>query len=108
MLQRGLKAWFGLLLAALALVFWWLTQPKPVDPASLVYSSPDPVNGELMFHAGSCAACHEDDLRGGHELITPFGIFRVPNISPDEQTGIGNWSDIDFINASSIHQLLFG
>jgi mono/diheme cytochrome c family protein len=61
-----------------------------------------------MFHAGACASCHalpgsdEDGpvlLGGGHELITDFGTFRVPNISPDPFTGIGRWSPVDFANA---------
>lgn len=89
----------GLGLIVLGLVFWWLTQPHESDAGALGYSDPDTVNGELMFNAGSCAACHEADLRGGLELQTDFGTFRVPNISPDKVTGIGDWSDTDFINA---------
>jgi len=90
---------FGLGLLGLGLVFWWLTRPQTVDAANLSYTEPDLTNGELLFHAGSCAACHEDDLHGGLELKTDFGVFRVPNISPDPQTGIGNWNEVDFINA---------
>lgn len=86
-------------LVVLGLAFWWLTQPQTADTRALGYSDPDPVNGELMFHAGSCAACHESDLRGGLELQTDFGTFRVPNISPDRDSGIGDWSDTDFIDA---------
>ena len=33
------------------------------------------------------------------ELKTEFGTFRVPNISPDPETGIGRWSTLDFANA---------
>lgn len=32
-------------------------------------------------------------------MKTPFGVFHVPNISPDKETGIGNWSTLDFVNA---------
>jgi len=88
-----------LVLLALGLIFWWLTLPDTLEPAELSFAEPDPVNGELMFHAASCAACHEADLRGGRELNTAFGVFRVPNISPDPETGIGNWSTTDFLNA---------
>jgi hypothetical protein len=28
-----------------------------------------------------------------------FGIFHVPNISPDKETGIGSWTLLDFVNA---------
>lgn len=94
-----LLRFIGLGFLSLGLIFFWLTRPQTLDPAALAYSTPDPVNGELLFHAASCAACHEEDLRGGLELKTDFGTFRAPNISPDKATGIGNWSDADFINA---------
>jgi hypothetical protein len=32
-------------------------------------------------------------------LASPFGTFRVPNISPDPVDGIGNWRTIDLANA---------
>lgn len=96
-----MKLWqgTGLGLLGLGLLFVWLTRPQTIDVTTLGYSTPDSVNGEIIFHAGSCAACHEADLRGGLELHTDFGTFRVPNISPDNVTGIGNWTDANFINA---------
>ncbi|HKX55376.1 MAG TPA: cytochrome c [Xanthomonadales bacterium] len=97
------RHWTGPGLLGLALVFFWLTQPQTLDPSALIHATPDPVKGELLFHAASCAACHEENLRGGLELQTEFGTFRAPNISPDKVTGIGNWTDTDFINA-----MLFG
>ena len=95
-----------------AAAFWWLTAPQvslDVIPAA---HTADPGNGERMFYAGGCSSCHaapgakgEEKLKlgGGLELNTPFGIFRVPNISPDPQTGIGGWNDTDFLKA-----MLFG
>jgi mono/diheme cytochrome c family protein len=38
-------------------------------------------------------------LAGGRALKTPFGIFYSPNITPDRETGIGGWTDEDFIRA---------
>jgi mono/diheme cytochrome c family protein len=32
-------------------------------------------------------------------MATPFGVFRVPNISPHPTSGIGRWSMLDFVNA---------
>lgn len=64
--------------------------------------------GEYLLHAGGCISCHtadDDDaipLAGGHILESPFGDFYVPNITPDKETGIGNWSDEDFVRA--MHQ----
>jgi mono/diheme cytochrome c family protein len=61
--------------------------------------------GEYLLHAGGCISCHtadEDDavpLAGGRALETPFGTFITPNITPDDETGIGQWSDDDFLNA---------
>ncbi|MEE4216328.1 MAG: cytochrome c [Xanthomonadales bacterium] len=81
------------------LVPWVLTRPNTIDPGRLPAADPDLANGELLFHAGGCASCHGEDLAGGHEMHTPFGIFRVPNISPDPGAGIGAWSTLDLANA---------
>src|SRR5210317_342259 len=74
---------------------WWLTRPLTVAATDLPDHEPDPVAGERVFWAGGCASCHatpvdgkrakgDDKLRlgGGLQLDTPFGLFRVPNISP--------------------------
>ena len=61
--------------------------------------------GEYIYHAANCQSCHTDAknkgalLAGGRPLETPFGTFYSPNITPDEETGIGGWSDQDFIAA---------
>ena len=61
--------------------------------------------GKYILNMGGCISCHKTpkrknaDLAGGHALKTPFGTFYVPNITPDTSTGIGGWSDEDFINA---------
>lgn len=64
--------------------------------------------GRMVFWAGGCASCHAAPnaggdakllLGGGLEIKTSFGTFRVPNISPDKTSGIGNWSKEEFANA---------
>lgn len=61
--------------------------------------------GEYLLHAGGCISCHvgddtdDDALAGGHAIESPFGVFYSPNITPDKETGIGNWSDDDFVTA---------
>jgi mono/diheme cytochrome c family protein len=61
--------------------------------------------GEYLARAGGCAGCHTDTAKGapafagGRALKTPFGVFHTPNITPDRQTGIGAWSDDDFVRA---------
>lgn len=61
--------------------------------------------GEYLAKAGDCIACHTDGknngkpFAGGLGMYTPFGTFYTTNITPDKETGIGNWSDDDFVNA---------
>lgn len=85
-------------------VFWLLTMPASVN--ALPSHSPNLANGQTMFHAGGCAACHatpeQDDrtrLGGGRELKSPFGSFFVPNISPHPDDGIGRWTETQFVTA---------
>jgi len=65
----------------------------------------DPTRGEYVFHAAGCYGCHTDvrnkgrPLAGGRPLVTPFGTFYGPNITPDPQHGIGAWSFADFARA---------
>ncbi len=90
------------------LVFFYLTLPKQVDASSIPDHQVDLSNGELMFWAGGCSSCHAAPgakgidkliLSGGLSLETPFGTFKVPNISPDKKSGIGSWDLTDFLNA---------
>ena len=61
--------------------------------------------GAYLVRAAGCMGCHWDSkhggepFAGGRALKTPFGIFYTPNITPDPETGIGNWSDEDFVAA---------
>jgi mono/diheme cytochrome c family protein len=59
--------------------------------------------GEYLSRVGDCIACHTSDknrpLAGGVAINTPFGTLYSPNITPDSDTGIGQWSDSDFLRA---------
>lgn len=61
--------------------------------------------GEYLFIAANCYACHTniekdgEPLAGGRALESDFGTFYTPNITPDKKTGIGNWTDTQFVNA---------
>lgn len=59
--------------------------------------------GEYLTRVGDCAACHTADpgrpFAGGLAIPTPFGKIYTPNITPDPDTGIGQWSDADFMRA---------
>ncbi|WP_075214707.1 c-type cytochrome [Mongoliimonas terrestris] len=107
MLKTLLAAASGLAVVG-AGAFWFITAPTRTAEAALPNHVADLANGERIFHAGGCASCHaapgakgEEKLKlgGGLALNTPFGVFNVPNISPDPQTGIGGWSTVDLVNA---------
>ena len=61
--------------------------------------------GKYIFHASGGCSCHTDTkndgafLAGGRPINTPFGTFFGTNISPDPSTGIGKWTDEDFVRA---------
>jgi mono/diheme cytochrome c family protein len=56
--------------------------------------------GEYLARAGDCVACHTTpggrEFAGGRAMATPFGALYVPNITPDEETGIGSWTADEF------------
>ncbi|WP_349367775.1 plastocyanin/azurin family copper-binding protein [Salinarimonas sp.] len=58
--------------------------------------------GEYLVTAGGCESCHTADegrFAGGARLETPFGVFHPPNLTPDPETGLGRWSEDDFVTA---------
>lgn len=84
------------------------TIPKPATPQS----RPSPKNtiayGKYMLTIAGCAECHTPRkqgqpikgmyLAGGFEYRMPFGIIRSANITPDKETGIGDWTRKKFIS----------
>lgn len=59
--------------------------------------------GAYLARIGNCMGCHTAQAgkpySGGHHLDTPIGTFVTPNITPDQETGIGLWSEDDFWRA---------
>jgi mono/diheme cytochrome c family protein len=59
--------------------------------------------GAYLARVGDCVACHTaaggKPYAGGLYVNTPFGQLPTPNLTPDKETGIGNWSDDDFYRA---------
>ncbi|MBV8092083.1 MAG: cytochrome c, partial [Acetobacteraceae bacterium] len=75
-----------------------------LSPASA--GDPDLIaHGAYLTRAAGCADCHTDSKQGGQPyaggraLTTPFGTFYAPNITPDRDTGIGRWSEAQFLRA---------
>lgn len=96
---------FALVLLACAVlgagVAFFITRPAGLDESFGGRLTADAEAGALVFAAGGCASCHaapkaEGDakkvLSGGLAIASDFGTFHVPNISPDPDQGIGNWS----------------
>jgi mono/diheme cytochrome c family protein len=59
--------------------------------------------GEYLARAADCAACHTAEggapYAGGRAFVLPFGTLYSTNITPDKETGIGNYSDANFLDA---------
>ena len=59
--------------------------------------------GEYLAKAADCMVCHTapggPDFAGGLAFPLPFGTLYSTNITADKDTGIGNYSDQDFLNA---------
>lgn len=60
--------------------------------------------GEYVALTSDCVACHQtkdrkEDLSGGFAVETPFGTLYSSNITPDKETGIGNWTEQQFADA---------
>ena len=90
-----------LVLAALA-VAWWLFGQRhaalpPVTTTAAELRDPALVaRGAYLATIGDCAACHTarggEPYAGGRSLPTPFGDVPAPNLTPDDATGLGQWS----------------
>lgn len=106
-MRRIIRAGIVLILIA-AGVGWFLTTPQRVSEDALEGIAGDAERGQSVFYAGGCASCHsapnakEEEkliLSGGRAFKSDFGTFFAPNISSDDQNGIGGWSVQDLANA---------
>ena len=94
-------AWIGGVAAATAgLVLSAMPWRAPIAPVAQpdlsLYSAAAIERGRLVAAAGDCVVCHTAPggaaNAGGLGLETPFGTIYTTNITPDPETGIGNWS----------------
>jgi mono/diheme cytochrome c family protein len=71
--------------------------PASLAKASLVE------RGAYLARAADCMVCHTTQggkpYAGGLGFKLPFGTLYSTNITPDKETGIGNYTDQDFLNA---------
>lgn len=64
--------------------------------------------GKYLFTMASCTECHTKqdkgtpiegmEMAGGFEFPLPVGTVRSANITPDKETGIGNWDEAAFVS----------
>ncbi|WP_371261175.1 cytochrome c [Pseudomonas sp. Q12-87] len=98
--MRSRPLWIGVAVLAsigaigAALLMWRpaiapIERPRTFDAAQLQ-------RGARVVEAGDCAVCHTRPggpyMAGGLPLVTPFGTLYSTNLTPDPQTGIGQWS----------------
>jgi mono/diheme cytochrome c family protein len=87
----------GVGIAAMALCIWvGSAAPSRADQSGDLIS-----RGKYLADMGDCEACHTapngTHFAGGLYMDTPFGKISTPNITPDKDTGIGNYTDDQFI-----------
>lgn len=124
-MTRRQKLLAGAAAAVVALggvIAWWMLPPRAMSFAGsrsvtlADYRGPSPVGaavelrdaslvvrGKYLAEAADCEACHTatggTPYAGGRAFRTPFGTLYSPNITADVDTGIGAWSDADFLRA---------
>jgi mono/diheme cytochrome c family protein len=82
-----------------------LTWPAPAVPAVQVPSATPALiaRGAYVATAADCVACHTKaggvPYAGGRSFKLPFGTIYSPNITPDRDTGLGLWTDGEFLRA---------
>jgi mono/diheme cytochrome c family protein len=110
-----------IILLGLGVLAWAAIRPGPLDfakgervalaaysqkvtgvPSDFPESDPLAI-GKYLAEAADCEACHTAEggqpFAGGRPFDTEFGTLYSPNITPDPETGIGSWTDADFLRA---------
>lgn len=97
----------GLVLAAVFAAEHLAEAGEAQHAAAVAAAGADKANqvarGAYLALAGNCMACHTAQggapYAGGNALATPFGTMYGPNLTPDQATGLGQWSADDFWRA---------
>ena len=98
-----------LVIAGVAAIALALLRPRPLAPSPASSAAASATSdamtqlinkGEYLARAGDCVACHTApggrEFAGARAMPTPFGNIWVPNITPDEETGIGLYTADEF------------
>jgi mono/diheme cytochrome c family protein len=120
--RRILFSVVAIAVVVLAAGLWILRGPGPMDFAGgpkltlADYKAGDPTGapgslakaslverGAYLARAADCLVCHTSEggkeYAGGLAIRLPFGTLYTTNITPDKDTGIGNYTDQEFLDA---------
>ena len=106
-MKKALLTLVVIVLVLAAGTTWYVTR-TPSSPFDGVEASASPApaliaQGKYVARAADCVACHSlphaAPFSGGLKMGTPLGAIYTPNITPDKQTGIGNYTLADFDRA---------
>jgi len=107
-MKRLFKLLVAVFVVGAALYFFLNRTDKSEGEAPVLAGAPADaallVRGEYLTKAADCIACHTvpgkgEPFAGGLPFVLPFGTIYSSNITADPATGIGNWSDEQFVRA---------
>ncbi|OAK66201.1 alcohol dehydrogenase [Variovorax paradoxus] len=107
-MKRLFKLLVAVFVVGAALYFFLNRTDKSEGEAPVLAGAPADaallVRGEYLTKAADCIACHTvpgkgEPFAGGLPFVLPFGTIYSSNITADPATGIGNWSDDQFVRA---------
>lgn len=106
--KRSLGLLSVLVIAAVIYCTYQFIKPEGDEPQAPIAGAPASMTskierGEYLAKAADCVACHTapggKPFAGGFRFSLPFGAIYGTNITADKVTGIGNWTDDQFVAA---------
>ena len=106
-LLAGGAAVLAVTVAGLVAAVWFLNvrgeDGLPASAEAPLAGAEQIARGAYLARAGNCMGCHTAPggapYAGGRGVPTPFGSVFAPNLTPDEKTGIRDWSSAEFWRA---------
>lgn len=101
---RRFLIFIAVMLAGVVTFAVWPTTTKNLTMDESYLKKPEVIEqGKYLAVLGDCAACHSKDsgktYTGGNAIESPIGNMYSPNITPDNETGIGKYTLDDFDRA---------
>jgi len=104
--KKGLAALIGAAVVVVAGAWAYASSPSETRAIAAAGGAPDQAlidAGRYVAVASDCIACHTapggKEFAGGRAIASPIGNMYSTNITPDQATGIGNYSLNDFDRA---------